>query len=75
MKNKKEIYFFAQATHKEDKLEEFSWRFECYNQRVLECLKEDPASRFCEEIIFTPKDLFVVFLIYCALKFSINLRV
>ena len=75
MKNKKETSFFAQATYKEDKLVEFSWRFECYNQRVLECSNEDPPYRFCEEIIFTPKDLFVISPIYCGLKFSINLRV
>ena len=53
MKNKKEKFFFAQTTHKEDKLVEFSWRFECYNQRVREYSKEDHATRFCEEIIFT----------------------
>ena len=29
---------------------------------------------FCGEIVFTP-DLFVVYLIYCGLKFSINLVV
>ena len=54
MKMKNETFFFAQATHKEDKLVEFSWKFECYNHRVLECSKEDLASGFCGEIVFTP---------------------
>ena len=56
-----------------------NWRnshrvFECYNHGELEYSDEDFASGF-GEIVFTLRDLFVVYPIYCGLKFSINLIV
>ena len=46
-------FFFAQATNKEDKLVEFSWRiFECYNKKMLQCSEKNLTTGFCSEIVF-----------------------
>ena len=73
VKKKKGIFFFAQVTHKEDKLVEFSWNFWVLQPWKVEVFK----GRYwiCGEIVFTPWDLFVVYPIYCGFKFSINLIV
>ena len=75
MKKKKEIFFFAQVTHKEDKLGEFSWRFWVLQPWRVGVFRGRFYYWLCGEILFTPWDLFVVYLIYCELKFSINLIV
>ena len=72
-KRKMRHFFFTQVTHKEDKLVEFSWSF-----WVLQSWRDGVFKRrfcywLCSEIIFTSWDLFVVYQIYCGLKFSINL--
>ena len=72
-KRKIRLFFFAQVIHKEDKLMEFLWSF-----RVLQPWRVVLRRRFyywlCGEIVFT-RNLFIVYLIYCGLKFSINLIV
>ena len=74
-KRKMRHFFFAQVTHKKDKLVEISWSF-----WVLQPWRVGVfIGRFwywlCGEIVFTPWDLFVVYPIYCGHKFSINLIV
>ena len=46
MKKKNETFFFAQVTHKEDKLVKFSEVFECYNHGELEYSEKDFATGF-----------------------------
>ena len=60
MKKKKETFFFAQVTHKEDKLVEFSWSFECYNHGELEYSEEDFATGFVVRLYL----LFEIYLLY-----------
>ena len=75
VKKKKETFFFAQVTHKEDKLVEFSWSFWLLQPWRVGVFR----GRFCywlwSEIVSTHWDLFVVHPIYYGLKFSINLIV
>ena len=72
-KRKNVTFFFAQVTHKEDKLMEFSWSFWVLQPWRVGVFKEKFCYWFCGEIVFTPWNLFVVYPIYCGLKFSINL--
>ena len=48
--------------------------FECYNYGELEYSEEDFTTDFVVRL-YLLLDLFVVYLIYCGLKFSINLIV
>ena len=73
VEKKKVTFFFAQVTHKEDKLVEFSWSFWVLQLWRVGVFKERFCYWLCGEIVFTHWDLFVVYPIYCELKFSINL--
>ena len=75
MKKKKETFLFAQVIHKEDKLVEFSWSFLVLQPWRVGVFKGRFCYWLCGEIVFTPGDLFVVYPIFCGLKFSINLIV
>ena len=75
VKKKKEIFFFAQVTYKEDKLVEFSWRFWVLQPWRVGVFRGRFCYWLCSEIVFTLWDLFVIYSIYCEHKFSINLIV
>ena len=60
MKKKNETFFFAQVTHKEYKLVEFSEVFECYNHGELEYLEEDFATGFVVKLYL----LLEIYLLY-----------
>ena len=75
MKKKNETFFFAQVTCKEDKLVEFSWSFRVLQPWKVEVFRGRFCYWLCGEVVFTPGDLFVVYPIYCGLKFSVNLIV
>ena len=75
VKKKKETFFFAQVTHKKDKLVDFSWSFWVLQPWRVEVFRGRFCYWLCGEIVFTPWDLFVVYPIYCEHKFSINLIV
>ena len=72
-KRKRRHFFFAQVTHKEDKLVEFSWSFWVLQPWRVGVFRGRFCYWLCGEIVFTHWDLFVVYPIYCGLKFSINL--
>ena len=72
--NKKKRYFFLLQLHVR-KINGLSSHeiFEWCNYGKLEYSEEDFATDFMMRIIFTFWDLFAIYLIYCRLKFSINL--
>ena len=73
VKKKNVTFFFTQITHKEVKLVEFSWSFWELQPWRVGVFKGRFCYWLCNEIVFTPWDLFVVYPIYCGLKFCINL--
>ena len=54
VKKKKEIFFFAQVIHKEDKLVEFSWRFWVLQPWRVGVFRGRFYYWLCGEIVFTP---------------------
>ena len=73
-KRKIRLFFFAQVIHKEDKLMEFLWSFRVLQPWRVGVLRRRFCYWLCGEIVFTSWNLFIIYLIYCGLKFSINLR-
>ena len=60
MRKKKETFFFAKVTHKEDKLVSFHGVFEYYNHRELEYSEEDFATDFVARLYL----LLEIYLLY-----------
>ena len=74
-KRKNVTFFFAQVTHKENKLMKFLWSFWVLQPWRVGVFRGRFCYWLCGEIVFTLLDLFVVYPIYCGLNFSINLIV
>ena len=74
-KRKNVTFFFAQVTHKEDKLMKFLWSFWVLQPWRVGVFRGRCCYWLCGEIVLTLWDLFVVYPIYCGLNFSINLIV
>ena len=68
-KRKMRHFFFAQVTHKEDKLVEFSWSFWVLQPWRVGVFRGRFYYWLCSEIVLTFWDLFVVYPIYCEHKF------
>ena len=66
VKKKKEKFFFAQVTHKEDKLVEFSWSFWVLQPWKLEYSEEDFATGFVVRLYL----LLEIYLLY--IQFIVN---
>ena len=71
------MIFLLLKTHKEDKFLVFSrtiiWVLQ--PQRVEVFRVEDLATRFCDEIVFVPRDIFVFYQFIVNSSFGYNLSV
>ena len=61
VKKKKEIFFFAQVTHKEDKLVEFSWRFWVLQPWRVEYSEEDFTTGFVVRL-YLPFEIYLLYI-------------